>query len=129
MEHRLLEEFERKILRECAEIILKNDSENDPQGYRPAEEIEKIAEFYHEESEKNDKLSSNEVPERYSEFWFNLHKIPGPQYFVQVKFLHTLRRHPMSPDGWAAVETSYILHIEADTLLVEIYELIDKEVR
>jgi len=128
MEHRL-EEFERKILAECAEIIFKNDSEDDIHGYRPAEEIEKIEKRYHDQNKKNDALSKEEVPELYSDFWCNLYKIPGHQYFVQFEFLHTYRRHPLSPDGWAAVETSYILYVETDTRLVRIYEQIDKEVR
>ena len=52
-----------------------------------------------------------EFPDRYSSYWTRV--ITGASdVFVVMSFVHTNRRHGMSPDGWACLQTKRIVHID-----------------
>lgn len=57
-------------------------------------------------------MDRNDVPERYSYFWYVVNKIYDGKYIIEFSFHHINRRHPFSPDGWALLETKWILSID-----------------
>src|ERR1700761_3693899 len=49
-------------------------------------------------------------PDRYSTFWVRVLNDASNMVFI-VSFLHTNRRHALSPDGWAALSTEEIFNV------------------
>jgi len=54
-------------------------------------------------------LPQNASPERYSSFWFTHTQLYEGRHLIEFVFSHINRRHPMSPDGWAAMTTKWVL--------------------
>lgn len=57
---------------------------------------EEIVKEWNDRADRYDLLSREEVPARYTRVW--CYDLPR-----SLKFLHVNRRHPFSPDGWAAL--------------------------
>jgi len=69
-----------------------------------------------ERQEHYDKLSkqyetATDFPERYTTYSFDI-LTDRADLCVIFKFSHINRRHPMSPDGWALMETKRIYHAD-----------------
>lgn len=73
------------------------------------EGIKEIQRRHSEEADRNKKLSSADAPERYSEFWASHDEVHSELSYTHVRFLHYNRRHPFSPDGWAAMRSEWVL--------------------
>lgn len=58
-----------------------------------------------------DYKEAKEYPARYSCYWTSVAS-NGHELFVKLRFIHTNRRHGLSPDGWAATRTKRIVHID-----------------
>lgn len=51
-------------------------------------------------------------PERYSAYW--AHLVHDGSYMVAVvSFMHYNRRHALSPDGWAVMQTEKCFHVKS----------------
>ena len=88
----------RKILKECYDAINKDRD-------KPAKDIvAAVQEVHKKQGEEYGKKPASEVPERYSYFWAS-----ASGDFFRFKFHHINRRHPMSRDGWALFETTWVL--------------------
>lgn len=91
------------IIEEC---ISKRDKNKD----KFEKELKKIKKKYDDLSEEYKNKNANDVPERYSYFWYSVYKIYNI-YFITFDFHHINRRHPFSPDGWAMIKTNWIAEI------------------
>ncbi len=58
--------------------------------------LEATKEKWNKQADINDKLPKEEAPERYTRFWY---------YDNTIKYHHINRRHALSPDGWALLQT------------------------
>jgi len=75
--------------------------------------LEKYTEKFHQQANIYKKLSTNEVPQRYSYFWTWITNDATSAY-IRLKFHHINRQHALSPDGWGMWERKVIIHIEND---------------
>jgi len=107
----------KEILNECYQSILKNPTQ-------PEKAVEEIENKYKDLDKKYHNMDKKDAPERYSVFYPNLYKLApfDTKFIIKCTFLHTNRRHPFSPDGWAAIESKWILFVDLDENKKEIYE-------
>lgn len=88
----------RKILKECYAAIEKDRK-------KPAKDaVGAVKSAHKKQCEEYDKQNRSDAPERYSYFWAH----ESGEYF-RFNFHHINRRHPMSPDGWALLKSTWIL--------------------
>ena len=107
----------KSIIKECYDAII-NDMEN------AKEIIDSIKKKYKDQSDKYGEMKKYDAPERYSTFWANIMPIKYDMYFVcHFSFTHINRRHALSPDGWACLQTKWILFLsELDDMKCQIYK-------
>jgi hypothetical protein len=70
-----------------------------------------------ERQEHYDKLSeqyetATDYPERYTTYDFNILTDKFRDLCVIFRFSHINRKHPISPDGWALLETKRVYHAD-----------------
>ncbi len=88
------------------------------------QEIKKIKDKYYDLQEQYNDKSTDDVPERYSYFWFSVYKIYDGYFIITFWFHHINRRHPFSADGWALLKTYWIAEIKFNS-----NDLLDEEIR
>ena len=64
-------------------------------GVRAGRDVGDILQKWNDEADAYDKCAQEAAPERYTSIWY---------YGDALHFHHVNRRHPFSPDGWAALE-------------------------
>ncbi len=89
----------RDILKKCCKAI--SDNPNIP----PIDSIETIRDIYNKQYNEYGSKNASEVPERYSCFW----AYQSGEYF-RFQFHHINRRHPFSKDGWAMIQSTWLLN-------------------
>lgn len=56
--------------------------------------------------------SSSDFPDRYSYYWSSV--VADASHLVAILSVHHInRRHAMSPDGWALMQTEKLVHLKA----------------
>ena len=98
----------RTIMRECYKAL------GSDLGKDVHEIIRSIENDNKQSSDKYDKMSKSEAPERYSRFWTCTYN-----KYVEFVFHHINRRHAFSPDGWALLKTVWILDTETGAIFHE----------
>ncbi len=66
--------------------------------------VKRIEAEYKEQAEKYDAMSREDAPERYSYFYAYTDR-----RIVRLTLFHINRRHALSPDGWALLQTKTII--------------------
>lgn len=103
-----------EIIRECVEAAQKA-----PVRGRD-EAIKLIQQRYNELADQYKSMSRNEAPERYTTFHFFYSEALIRQ-IIEFSMIHINRRHPFSPDGWAALTSKWVAIIDFDNE-VRIYQ-------
>ena len=70
--------------------------------------LDEIRDTYLAKDQEFSKLSRSEAPERYSHFYYSMYSPYEGKIIVMFVFQHVNRRHPFSPDGWAALDTRWM---------------------
>ena len=74
-------------------------------------EIEERQEYFVELDKKY--KNAKDFPDRYSTYSFDILSDGYSNLCVVFKFMHTNRRHPMSPDGWALLQSKKVYYADA----------------
>lgn len=109
------EETAISIIRECAEAIKNTDKNHKKELY----EVEKK---YYALGEKYKTMKKDEAPERYSYFYSSYYEMFPGNCVIVFQFHHINRRHPFSGDGWAMLETRWVLSIDKHDNDVSVYK-------
>jgi len=97
------EDFERKIVQQCIDIV-KNGKDIESQ-------LNVLSDKYNKLERKYDKLPKDKAPERYAYLYFIYWELIKNCYgMIRMTFGHINRRHGLSPNGFASLQTRKILY-------------------
>lgn len=98
---------------ETARAIIGNCLLGDCESIREVLENIKAVQVKHkDQGSKNDKMNRGVAPSRYTTFYGAAFEIYEKFWLVTFDMSHINRDHALSPDGWAMLQTKWIVTIE-----------------
>lgn len=103
-----------QIIEECASALSLSGKDG----------LRAIEAKYADDGDRFKAMKREEAPERYTYFWASYYEVYPGRYFVAFTMHHINRKHAFSPDGWAMLETHWILSV--DRVDTRIYREIER---